>query len=582
MEEPYLSDSRSPAPVAGGMADVAARFEPAPASRIARSRTPRRPPPRDPLATPPDTTLAAGFGIDRCIDLGVLPWARVGPETVVLVESLARFTAARIALTAAFGPLRPVAVTRQTLMAALLAHFGPALAHRAETRAPAGESCRSIDSTRLRRIAACLAVLCLTGAILYPLAALLVAFILATLSLAVTTCFKFATALATLRADAAPPPPLLADADLPVVSLLIALYREADIAPRLIQRLERLDYPRDRLELLLVIEDDDTATRSALAAADLPSWMRTIVAPAGTIRTKPRALNLALDFARGDIVGVYDAEDAPAHDQLRKVAAAFAAAPSDVACVQAMLDYYNPRKNWLSRCFTLEYALWFRLVLPGIERLGMPLPLGGTSLFFKRETLCALGGWDAHNVTEDADLGIRLARHGYRTQMVNSVTQEEANCRALPWIRQRSRWIKGYLMTWLVHMRAPRTLWHQLGPRGFLGFQIVFLGALSQVLLVPILWSLWTIPIGLGHPIAAVIPPQGLTTLALLFLLVEVVGFVLNLIALRRSGQRLSALWIPTLHAYFPLGTLAALKAVAETLTIPFYWDKTHHGHFHD
>lgn len=582
MEESYQSDPRSSAPLAGGLADAAAWFKPSPPARTALARTPRRLPPRDPLATPPDTSLAAGFGIDACIDLGVLPWARVGPETVVLVESLARFTSARAALTAAFGPLRPVAVSRQTLMEALLAQFGPALATRAETRVPAHESCRRVDSARLRRMATVGAAICLLGTVLYPLAALLAVFSLATLSLAVTTGFKFATALATLRADAAPPPPLLPDADLPSVSLLIALYREADIAPRLIQRLERLDYPRDRLELLLVIEDDDTATRAALAAANLPPWMRTIVAPAGTIRTKPRALNLALDHARGDIVGVYDAEDAPAHDQLRKVAAAFAAAPPDVACVQAMLDYYNPRKNWLSRCFTLEYALWFRLVLPGIERLGMPLPLGGTSLFFQRETLCALGGWDAHNVTEDADLGIRLARHGYRTRMVNSVTQEEANCRALPWIRQRSRWIKGYLMTWLVHMRAPRTLWQQLGPRGFLGFQIVFLGALSQVLLVPILWSLWTIPLGLGHPIAQVIPPQGLTTLALLFLLVEVVGFVLNLIALRRSGQRLSAFWIPTLHAYFPLGTLAALKAVAETLTIPFYWDKTHHGHFHD
>lgn len=579
MEESFATGSDHPAPLAGEMADAAAWFQPAPRpTRIA----PRRTPPRDPLATPPDTGLARQFGIDRCVDLGVLPWRRVGPETLVLVESLAQFTAARAALTAAFGPLRPVTTPRAALMAALVAHFGPDLARRAETRVPAAESCRRVDSARLRRIAAFGAALGFAGAIAQPFAALLAVFALATLSLAITTGFKFATALATLRADAAPPPPPVADSALPSITLLIALYREADIATRLIERLERLDYPRDRLELLLVMEDDDTATRTALAAARLPPWMRAVLVPAGTIRTKPRALNFALDLAGGDIVGVYDAEDAPAPDQLRKVAAAFAAAPPDVACIQAVLDYYNPRKNWLSRCFTLEYALWFRLVLPGIERLGLPLPLGGTSLFLRRETLRSLGGWDAHNVTEDADLGIRLARHGFKTRMVNSVTQEEANCRAIPWVRQRSRWIKGYLMTWLVHMRAPRTLWRQLGPRGFLGFQIVFLGALSQVLLVPVLWSLWTIPLGLGHPLAQVIPPQGLTTLALLFMLVEVVGFVLNLIALRRSGQRVSALWIPTLHAYFPLGTLAALKAVAETLTIPFYWDKTRHGHFHD
>ena len=250
--------------------------------------------------------------------------------------------------------------------------------------------------------------------------------------------------------------------------------------------------------------------------------------------------------------------------------------------MQAALDYYNPRNSWIARCFTLEYALWFRLVLPGIERLGLPLPLGGTSVFLRRDILRQLGGWDAHNVTEDADLGIRLARHGYRTRMINSVTQEEANCRALPWVRQRSRWIKGYMVTWLVHMRRPATLWHQLGSRGFIGFQIVFLGSLAQVLLVPLLWTLWSIPLGLGHPLASVIPPAGLTTLAAVFLLAEVSGTVLSVIALNRSGQRISLLWIPTLHAYFPLGTLAAVKAVAETLVSPFYWDKTGHGQFHD
>ena len=543
----------------------------------------RRPAPRDPFSTPPDPELATAFGIDRCIDLGVLPWRRSGPETLVLVPSLQQFTAARSALTAAFGPhLRPVEAPRTHILHALFAHFGPALATRAETRVPQRESCRRLDSRRLRRITAWLAALCLCAWLAAPLAMIALVFALATCALLVNTAFKFTAALAALRADAAPAPPPLADDDLPLIPPLIALSREADIAPRLIRRLERLDYPRDRLELLLVIEADDTATRAALDAAGLPAWMRSVTAPAGTIRTKPRALNLALDLAQGDIVGVYDAEDAPAPDQLRKVAATFATAPAHIACVQAVLDYYNARKNWLARCFTLEYALWFRLVLPGLERLGLPLPLGGTSVFLKRQVLCDLGGWDAHNVTEDADLGIRLARHGYSTRMVDSVTLEEANCRPLPWVRQRSRWIKGYLMTWLVHMRHPRLLLAQLGLRGFIGFQIVFLGALAQVLLVPALWTLWSIPLGLGHPLAALMPPHGLATLALAFLMAEVIGFALNLVALRRSGQRISALWIPALHLYFPLGTLAAIKAVAETLTAPFYWDKTGHGHFHE
>ncbi len=541
----------------------------------------RRPPPRDPAAGPSDPALVPQFGFDRCLDLGVLPWSRKGGEVVVLVQDAARFATARPALAACFGPfLRPVETAPEAFRRAVCDRFGPALALRAETRTRPDESCRRLDGRRLRRAALGLFLALGALAVMAPVALVTLVFALALLALAVNTGFKFAAALATLRADATPPPPPLPEVDLPPVTLLIALYREEDIAPRLIRRLERLDYPRDRLELLLVVEDDDTATRAALDAARLPPWMSIVTAPAGSIRTKPRALNIALDFARGDIVGVYDAEDAPAPDQLRKVAAAFAAAPPDVACMQAALDYYNPRHNWLSRCFTLEYALWFRLVLPGIERLGLPMPLGGTSLFLKRRVLLDLGGWDAHNVTEDADLGIRLARHGHRTRMVASTTQEEANCRPLPWVRQRSRWIKGYLMTWATHMRRPRQLWRDLGARGFLGFQIVFLGALAQVSLVPALVTLWSIPLGYGHVLARVLPPQGMGTVVLLCLLSEALNFVLHLVALRRSGHRLSPLWIVTLHGYFPLGALAGLKAFAETVTRPFYWDKTRHGQF--
>ncbi len=543
-----------------------------------------RPAPREVFAsTPPDPALAPAFGLADCLALGVLPWARSGGELLVFVQSPRHLAAARDRLVAQFGPfLRPVEIPRRALDAAIFTHFGPQLAQAAETRVPPAESCRDIDPRRLCRTAALAAACVALAGFAAPFATFAFVFALATLSLLITTAFKFTTALATLRAEALPRPPLLDDAALPSISLLIALYREEDIADRLVRRMAALDYPRDRLDLILVVEDDDHATRAALLGADLPPWMRLLAAPEGTIRTKPRALNLALDVAQGDIIGVYDAEDAPEPDQLRKVAAAFAAAPPRIACVQAQLDFYNPRKNWLARCFTMEYALWFRLILPGIERLRLPLPLGGTSVFLRRDTLRALGGWDAHNVTEDADLGIRLARHGYETRMIQSTTYEEANCRALPWVRQRSRWIKGYLITYLVHMRHPRQLWRQLGPRGFVGFQTIVLGSLSQTFLGPLLWTLWTIPLGLGHPLTGLLPPQALALIGTLFLGAEVLGTLLSLIALRRSGQRIHPLWIPTLHAYFPLGTVAAVKALAELLSAPFYWDKTHHGQFHD
>jgi len=305
-----------------------------------------------------------------------------------------------------------------------------------------------------------------------------------------------------------------------------------------------------------------------------------VVVPQGRIKTKPRALNHALDQCRGSIIGVYDAEDAPAADQIRKVVARFYQRGPEVACLQGILDYYNPSTNWLSRCFTIEYATWFRLVLPGIARLGFAIPLGGTTLFFRRAALEALGAWDAHNVTEDADLGIRLARHGYRTELIDTVTLEEANCRPLPWVKQRSRWLKGYMITWAVHMRDPVLLWRQLGWRQFAGFQMLFLCTLTQTLLIPFLMSFWAVPLGLPHPLAAALPSSGLLAMMLIFVMTEVLSISLGVIALRRTDHKLSPLWAATLHFYFPLGALASYKAVWEVVTRPFYWDKTSHGVF--
>ncbi len=219
-------------------------------------------------------------------------------------------------------------------------------------------------------------------------------------------------------------------------------------------------------------------------------------------------------------------------------------------------------------------------MLPGIARLGLVVPLGGTTLFFRRVVLDALGGWDAHNVTEDADLGIRLARHGYRTELIDTVTEEEANCRALPWVKQRSRWIKGYVMTWAVHMRSPRLLWQQLGPKAFVGFQVMFLGTIAQFVLAPLFWSFLIVPLGYSHPLQDVLPGWAIFTIAATFVLTEGTNLALGIIGVRRSRHGLSALWVPTMKLYFPLATLAAYKALLELVTKPFYWDKTSHGIF--
>lgn len=527
----------------------------------------------------PDPRLIDAVGASTCLRYGLVPWRRVGDVTVIALSRPEEFRHLRPMLEARLGPVSAGLAPARAVAAAIHAWRGPTLAQAAENRVPAAESCRNWSQLhRSPRVVAGLAAglaLALAAPVTFGLAVLAFALV----SLALLVGLKLLATAAALRL----PPPVaepVSDSILPIVSIIVALYREGDIAARLVRRLARLDYPEDRLDVILAVETEDKVTLDALAAAELPPWMRVIVVPEGEVKTKPRALNHALDFARGAIIGVYDAEDAPDPDQLRQVVGRFQRSGPEVACLQGVLDYYNPRTNWLSRCFTIEYAGWFRLILPGIARLGLVVPLGGTTLFFRRNVLEALGGWDAHNVTEDADLGIRLARHGYRTELIATVTEEEANCRALPWIKQRSRWIKGYMMTWAVHMRAPRLLWRQLGPRAFLGFQVMFLGTIAQFLLAPLLLSFMVVPFGITHPLFDVMPPVAAWAMVGIFVLSELANLTIGLIGTRRTRHGLSLWWVPTMKLYFPLASFAAYKALWELATRPFYWDKTTHGIF--
>ncbi|MBN2905733.1 MAG: glycosyltransferase [Rhodobacteraceae bacterium] len=533
-------------------------------------------------AHPPDPRLIDVMGPARCLRDGLLPWRRVGAATLIATCRPDRFAAMARDLPAELTPAIMVICTEDDLQQALATCRAPALARAAETRVPADESCRAWYGAG-PRAAVVLMLVALIVALLWAPAATFLGLTLWTVGwMTIGSLLKTAAALAELyaanRARRHPPPAPPTIARLPVVSILVPLYRETELAPRLIARLARLDYPRALLDICLVTEAGDEETRAMLAATRLPPWMRSLSVPEGALKTKPRALNYALEFCHGSIIGIYDAEDAPAPDQIRKMVAHFHARGPDVACLQGVLDFYNARANWLSRCFAIEYAAWFRVVLPGLARLGLPVPLGGTTLFFRRPALEALGGWDAHNVTEDADLGLRLARHGYRTEFLDSVTEEEANCSAWPWVRQRSRWLKGYAMTWTTHMRRPALLWRQLGGWGFFGVQVLFLGTLSQFLFMPLIWSFWAFPLGLDHPLAQVIPPAGFGVLFVVFIGAELVTLGVGAMGLARAGKAGLIPWLPTLHVYFPLAALASYKALWEMAARPFYWDKTRHG----
>ena len=525
----------------------------------------------------PDPRLIDKLGAQFCLTHKIVPWRDSGGIVVIATAHPETFQQHYARLITTFGPIAQVLAPAERIEAALRTARGAQLARAAETRLPLAESCRGFRTTALGTWAVLAGLLALTVT-MWSLS-LSVLLLWSALTLALTAGLKLAALLQTRPAE----PPAAAAvviARLPVVSIMVALYRESDIAARLVRRLSRLDYPHDLLDIILIVEEDDRLTRDTLRRADLPAWIRVTVAPRGRVRTKPRALNFGLAQCRGSIVGVYDAEDAPEPDQIRKVVDRFHHRGPEVACLQGQLDFYNPRRNWLARCFTVEYAGWFRVMLPGLQRLGLPLPLGGTTLFFRRDVLERLGGWDAHNVTEDADLGMRLARHGFRTEVIETTTYEEANCAALPWVKQRSRWVKGYLMTYMAHMRTPRLLWRQLGPRGFLGFQVLFLGSLSQALLAPLMWSMFALQLGLGHPVASVLNHGVIVAIAVLFAVAEALNVVLGIVGLRRSGQDLSAAWVPTLILYFPLQAFAAYKALWEVLRCPFYWDKTSHGAF--
>ncbi len=538
----------------------------------------------DPMQDPADPRLIDLLGADRCLRETVLPWRCAGQVTVIVVAWPEDFHRLQPELQAIFGPVVMALAAEAKVQAAILVRRRTELGRRAETRTTESESCRNWPAARVR---GGVALTCLLAGVMAAFAPLLLVGVLTlwtVLTLLATTLLKAAAMVLHLRqrtGDDTSPKALPEVARQPTISILVPLFNEADIAPRLVARLSRLSYPRELLDILLIVEEDDATTRRALGEAELPLWMRIVVVPAaGQLRTKPRALNFALDFARGSIVGVYDAEDAPEPVQLQRVVERFHQRGSELACVQGVLDFYNPRTNWLSRCFTIEYATWFRIVLPGLERLKLPVPLGGTTLFFRRNVLEELGGWDAHNVTEDADLGIRLARHGYRTELLPTVTEEEANCRALPWVRQRSRWLKGYAMTYAVHMRNPRLLLRQLGWWRFAGVQILFGGTLTQYLMAPLLWSFWLVALGVWHPLNGLVPPAAFWLIGGLFVASEAVNLALGWVATAEPRHRFLRIWLPTLHLYFPLGALAAYKGAWEMLTNPFYWDKTTHGVF--
>jgi hypothetical protein len=371
----------------------------------------------------------------------------------------------------------------------------------------------------------------------------------------------------------------LRDDQCPLYTILVPLYHETETLGRLVEGIGRLDYPKDKLDVLFLLEEDDRDTRAAFARLHLPAHIRGVVVPDMQPKTKPKACNLGLHLARGKYLVIYDAEDRPEPDQLKKAVVAFRHVDPSVVCIQAKLNFYNPRQNLLTRLFTIEYSMWFDLFLPGLDYLKQPVPLGGTSNHFLTEKLRELHGWDAFNVTEDCDLGVRLADRNYQTRMLDSTTWEEACSDLGYWVRQRSRWIKGYAQTYLVHCRRPVEMCRSMGFWKTFGFHMMVGGTPVCLLINPIYWALaifWVIfrsaEVGTFFPF-----PIILFSGVCLFVGNFVFVYAGVLAAYRRGNYDLVKISL-LMPFYWVMMSIAAWRGFLQLVTRPNYWEKTRHG----
>ena len=371
----------------------------------------------------------------------------------------------------------------------------------------------------------------------------------------------------------------LRDEQLPVYSIMVPMYHERESVKHLVQALSQLDYPVDKLDVQLLLEADDQETRAAVEVIALPANFRVTVVPVSLPRTKPKACNVGLDFARGEYLVIYDAEDRPERDQLKKAVIGFLRAGEKTICLQSRLNFYNPRQNLMTRFFTAEYSAWFDLSLPGLSAVRAVIPLGGTSNHFVTQRLKELLGWDAFNVTEDCDLGIRIQRAGYCTRMLQTTTWEEACSRIRFWIPQRTRWIKGYIQTYLVHMRHPMQLFRELGLAKFLHFHLVVGCSTLATLLNPLFWFLAVLWFLFRIEALTSLFPGPVFAMGVTCLFAGNFAFVyLGMIGCYRRRYWDLVGFALLAPFYWILMSYSGWRAFFQFFSDPFKWEKTNHG----
>jgi len=381
---------------------------------------------------------------------------------------------------------------------------------------------------------------------------------------------------------------LLEDSSLPAYTVLVPLRFESSMVPQLVRRLARLDYPRSKLQILFLVGVDDDGTiesirrqgvDNALTPTDFSRYnhMSIVKVPKTHVDTKPLVCNYGLELATGDYTVIFDAEDKPEPDQLKKAVVGFQMSSIDTICLQGKLTFYNSRKNILTRFFTLEYGMWYDYFLPGLQSIGSPVPLGGTSNHFVTNALRQAGQWDPYNVTEDADLGMRIYRSNRKVRILNSYTYEEATSTLGAWLKQRARWEKGFLATLIVHLHHPVKLYKELGFARFIYGVTVFFGNFYMPFINPLLWIitiLWVFNVfTLGT-----LPPYIWIPAIINLTVGNAIHIIIHFFAalrLKRYDLAPLALLMPL---YWVLISVATYRAIFELYFKPYQWSKTPHG----
>lgn len=372
------------------------------------------------------------------------------------------------------------------------------------------------------------------------------------------------------------------DKDWPTYTIFCPLYKEWQVLPQFVTAMSRMEYPKDKLQVMLLLEEDDKETIKNAREFNLPKNFEIVVVPQSLPKTKPKASNYGLTKARGEYVVIYDAEDVPDPLQLKKAVLAFKRAGKNVVCIQAKLNFYNPHHNLLTKLFTAEYSLWFDLVLTGLQSVHAPIPLGGTSNHFRTADLRMLKGWDSFNVTEDCDLGMRLVKRGFRTAIIESTTHEEANSDIANWFNQRSRWIKGYIQTYFVHMRRPgEFIRHWRDPHA-ITFQLVVGGKILSLFINPFMWvmtiSYFALRPIVGEAIESLYPAAVFYIAAFSLVLGNFLYVYYYMIGCAKREHDDIIKYVFLVPLYWLFMSAAAWKALYGMITRPHYWAKTKHG----